>query len=255
MITLTLGVTWTCCLGCVIAAHPCCLQLKRLSAAVGFGGGRSQLLEEGSLPRELLESPHNCVIDVTAGSSQALLPSSTTEWAKSVKNIVQRFAQTSCFYLNKRRRLCFLRIYSPAWWFSTWYLHTEKASESSQSLKLVWLRYMHHVISTVIPPVEHQTQVVNLPQLFCFYFCFSPHCVNMVYSFLSVYGSEPIPKVNPRISNASLSQGAAVDETVLPAASQNITAYAVNTEPSQGYQPAHTATCCLHDKSYSLHSS
>lgn len=100
VITLALGVTRTCRLGCVIAAHPCCLQLKRLSAAVSFGGGRSQLLEEGSLPRELLESPHNCVIDVTAGSSQALLPSSTTEWAKSVKNIVQRFAQTSCFSLS-----------------------------------------------------------------------------------------------------------------------------------------------------------
>lgn len=71
------------------------LQLKRLSAAVSFGGGRTQLLEEGSMPLELLESRHNCVIDATAGNSQALLPSSTTEWAKAVKNLLERFAQTS----------------------------------------------------------------------------------------------------------------------------------------------------------------
>lgn len=76
-----------------IAALLCCLQLKRLSAAVSFGGGRSQLLEEGSLPRQLLECPQSCVIDLTTASSQALLPPSTTEWAKSVKNIVQRSAQ------------------------------------------------------------------------------------------------------------------------------------------------------------------
>lgn len=69
------------------------MQLKRLSAAVGFGGGRSLLLEEGSLPRELLECPQSCVIDVTTGSSHALVPSSTTEWAKSVKNVVQRSTQ------------------------------------------------------------------------------------------------------------------------------------------------------------------
>lgn len=79
------------------------LQLKRLSAAVSFGGGRTQLLAEGSLPHELLESRHNCVIDVTAGSSQALVPSSTTEWAKSVKNILQRFAQTACFSSDDHR--------------------------------------------------------------------------------------------------------------------------------------------------------
>lgn len=69
------------------------LQLKRLSAAVGFGGGRSLLLEEGSLPRELLERPQSCVIDVMTGSSQAPVPSTSTEWAKSVKNIVQRSPQ------------------------------------------------------------------------------------------------------------------------------------------------------------------
>lgn len=77
----------------LIAALLCSLQLKRLSAAVGFGGGRSLLLEEGSLPRQLLECPQSCLIDVTTGSSQALAPSSTTEWAKAVKNVVQRSAQ------------------------------------------------------------------------------------------------------------------------------------------------------------------
>lgn len=42
--------------------------------------------------------------------------------------------------------------------------------------------------------------------------------------------------MNPRIPSASLSESLAVNETVLPAASQNITAYAVNTEQSQGYR-------------------
>ncbi|MEQ2170625.1 hypothetical protein GOODEAATRI_002238, partial [Goodea atripinnis] len=65
-------------------------QLKRLSAAVGFGGGRSLLLEEGSLPLNLLESPHSCVVEVTTGSSQNLFPPSATEWANSVKNSVHR---------------------------------------------------------------------------------------------------------------------------------------------------------------------
>lgn len=46
--------------------------------------------------------------------------------------------------------------------------------------------------------------------------------------------------MTPRIPSASLSQNVAVDETVLPAASQNITAYAVNTETSQRYK--HTFT-------------
>lgn len=78
-----------------VIADICCLQYKRLSAAVGFGGGRSQLLEEGSLPRHLLESPQSCVVDVTTSSSQTLLPSSTTEWANSVKNTVQRFASAT----------------------------------------------------------------------------------------------------------------------------------------------------------------
>lgn len=65
--------------------------------------------------------------------------------------------------------------------------------------------------------------------------------------------------MKPRIPSASLSQSVAVDETVLPAASQNITAYAVNTEPSQGYDntvtsqisidvqtPVYSRRLCLH---------
>lgn len=68
-----------------------CFQLKRLRVAVSFGGGRSQLLEEGSLPRDLLESPQSCVVDFTTGASQTLLSPSATEWANSVKSIVERF--------------------------------------------------------------------------------------------------------------------------------------------------------------------
>ncbi|XP_041798126.1 nibrin [Chelmon rostratus] len=143
-------------------------QLKRLSAAVGFGGGRCQLLEEGSLPRDLLESPQSCVIDTTTGSSQALLPASTTEWAKAVNNIVQRKG---------------LRV----------------ITESEIGLAAI-----------------HAS---------CEQYC-NPSSL--------IPDSESVPKVNPRIPTASLSQSVAVEETVLPAASQNITAYAVNTEPLQG---------------------
>ncbi|XP_053182770.1 nibrin [Scomber japonicus] len=142
-------------------------QLKRLSAAVSFGGGRSQLLEEGFLPRDLLESPQSCVVDVTSGSSQILLPPSTTEWANSVKNIVQRKG---------------LRV----------------ITESEIGLAAIYAS--------------------------CDKYC-NPSSV--------IPDSELAPKVTPRIPSASLSQHVAVDETVLPAASQNITAYAANTETSQ----------------------
>ncbi|CAL8247216.1 unnamed protein product [Lota lota] len=63
-------------------------QLKRLSAAVSFGGGESLLLEEGSLPRPLLESPQSCVVDAASGNSQLLLPCSTAGWVDSVKRIL-----------------------------------------------------------------------------------------------------------------------------------------------------------------------
>ncbi|XP_059194334.1 nibrin isoform X2 [Centropristis striata] len=143
-------------------------QLRRLTAAVSFGGGRSQQLEEGSLPRDLLESPQSCVIDVSTGSTQSLLPSTATEWANSVKNIVQRKS---------------LRV----------------ITESEIGLAAIYAS--------------------------CDKYC-NPSCLTP--------DSESAPKVEPRIPSASLSQSMAVDETVLPAASQNITAYAVNTEQSLG---------------------
>lgn len=67
------------------------MQLKRLGVAVSFGGGSSRLLEEGSVPHQLLESPQSCVVDVATGNSQVVLPSSTVEWTKSLKDVVQRF--------------------------------------------------------------------------------------------------------------------------------------------------------------------
>lgn len=142
-------------------------QLKRLSAAVSFGGGRSQLLEEGSLPRGLLQSPQSCVVDIATGNSQAQLPSSTTEWANSVKKILQ-----------------------------------EKG-----------LRFI----------IESEIGLAAI------YASCNKHCnpSNLITD------SESIQKVKPRIPSATLSQNAAVDETVLPAASQNITAYVANTETSQ----------------------
>lgn len=142
-------------------------QLKRLSAAVSFGGGSSRLLEEGSLPRDLLESPHSCLVDVTTGSSQGLLPPSATEWTNSMKNIIHRKG---------------LRV----------------ITESEIGLAAIYAS--------------------------CDKYC-NPSCL--------IVDSDPAQNVKPRIPSASLSQSVIVDETVLPAASQNITAYAVNTETSQ----------------------
>ncbi|KAG7474921.1 nibrin [Solea senegalensis] len=143
-------------------------QLKRLSAAVGFGRGKSQLLAEGCLPRDLLESSQTCVVDATTGSSQTLLSSSTAEWANSVKNIVQRKG---------------LRV----------------ITESEIGLAAIFAS--------------------------CDKYC-NPS--NLTAE------TESAPQMKSRIPSASLSQNVAVDETMLPAGSQNITAYAVNTEPPEG---------------------
>lgn len=142
-------------------------QLKRLSAAVSFGGGRCRLLEEGSLPRDVLESAQTCVVDAATGSSQPVLSSSAVEWVKSVKSIVEKKG---------------LRV----------------ITESEIGLAAIHASCEKH--------------------------CNSSHLAD----------GESVPKVKARIPSASLSQSVAVDETVLPVPSLNITAYAVNTVPSQG---------------------
>ncbi|KAM6909660.1 nibrin [Xenentodon cancila] len=148
-------------------------QLKRLSAVVSFGGGTSQLLEEGSLPRDLLESPHSCVVDVTAASSQASPPPpSSAKWTNSVRSILQR----------KGRRVI---------------------TESEIGLAAIYAS-----------------------------------CDNYCNPSAPLTGSDAVQKLKPRLPSASLSQNVAVDETALAATSQNITAYAVNTEQSQ-----RTAVC------------
>ncbi|KAK3571378.1 hypothetical protein QTP86_010258 [Hemibagrus guttatus] len=139
---------------------------KRLSQAISFGGGRSQLLEEGSLPVSLLESTGTCVVDVTTGSSQSLIPPTTKKWADSIGSILHR----NC-----------LRF----------------IAESEIGLAAIY--------------VNNQT------------YC-NP-CSSLDSQSL---------KMRPAIPEATLSQNAAVDETVLHGASLNITAYVVNTEPSQG---------------------
>lgn len=142
-------------------------QQKRLSLAVSCGGGRSQLLEEGSVPVSLLESPLSCVIGMTTGNSQALLPPSTKKWADSVGRILQR------------KGLRFI-------------------TESEIGLAAIYVS--------------------------CDKYCNPSN---------QMADSESM-RMKPTIPGATLSQNAPVDETVMPAASQNITAYAVNTEPSQG---------------------
>lgn len=142
-------------------------QMKRLSAAVGFGGGKTQLLEEGRLPLDLLQSPQSCVVDVLTGNSQSLLSSSAVEWANSVKNIVQRNG---------------LRV----------------ITESEIGLAAIYAS-----------------------------------CNSYCNPSSPLPDSESAPKIAPKIPSASLSQIGAVDETALAAASQNITAYAANTETSQ----------------------
>uniref|UniRef100_A0AAZ3PJ28 FHA domain-containing protein n=1 Tax=Oncorhynchus tshawytscha TaxID=74940 RepID=A0AAZ3PJ28_ONCTS len=55
----------------------------------------SLLLEEGSVPVSLLESPLSCVIGMATGKSQELLPHSTKKWADSVGRILQRYTHCS----------------------------------------------------------------------------------------------------------------------------------------------------------------
>ncbi|XP_062395134.1 nibrin [Sardina pilchardus] len=141
-------------------------QMKRLNQAVSYGGGRSQLLEEGSVPVSLLESPGSCVIDMTVGSSQTLISASSRKWIDAVGQVLHRRG-------------------------NRWILESE-----------IGLAAIYANNSTYCNPC-------------------SPTATE----------SGRMRKVIP---GPSLSQSASVDETVLPAASQNITAYVVNTEPSQG---------------------
>ncbi|XP_010900790.2 nibrin isoform X1 [Esox lucius] len=142
-------------------------QQKRLSLALSCGGGRCQLLEEGSLPLSLLESPASCVIELAAGNPQAALPSSTKNWADSVGRILQG------------KGLRFI-------------------AESEIGLAAIYVS--------------------------CNKFC-NPSNV--------LVDSESMRRT-PIIPSATLSQNPPVNETMLPTSSQNITAYAMNTEPSQG---------------------
>lgn len=87
---------------------------------------------------------------------------------------------------------------------------------------------MPPAVSTAIRPTSQQTRVAQRAQRLLISVSVPRH------RSICVCGLESVLKVHPRIVSASLSQSAAVDETVLLAASQNITAYAVNTETSQG---------------------
>ncbi|CAL9705754.1 unnamed protein product [Knipowitschia caucasica] len=142
-------------------------QLTRLSAAVSCGGGHCLLLDEGSLPRDVLESPQSCVVDVTSTASQPLLPQTTEHWLNAVKSIVDKKG---------------LRV----------------ITESEIGIAAIYAS--------------------------CDSYCNASRSTDR----------DSVPHVKSRIPSASLSQSVAVDETMLAAPSPNITAYAANTEPSQG---------------------
>ncbi|KAI5105844.1 nibrin [Silurus meridionalis] len=147
----------------------CCIpvnQMKRLSQAIGFGGGKSQLLEEGSLPVSLLESTATCVVDVIMGSSQPLMNSTAKKWAESVSLILHR------------KGLRFI-------------------AESEIGLAAIYVNKQTYC--NPCSPLDSESS-----------------------------------KMRPAMPESMLSQNAAVDETTLHGASLNITAYVVNTEPSQG---------------------
>ncbi|KAF7708182.1 nibrin [Silurus meridionalis] len=141
-------------------------QMKRLSQAIGFGGGKSQLLEEGSLPVSLLESTATCVVDVIMGSSQPLMNSTAKKWAESVSLILHR------------KGLRFI-------------------AESEIGLAAIYVNKQTYC--NPCSPLDSESS-----------------------------------KMRPAMPESMLSQNAAVDETTLHGASLNITAYVVNTEPSQG---------------------
>lgn len=87
---------------------------------------------------------------------------------------------------------------------------------------------MPPVLSTAIRRASQKTQVPRRARRWLIPVSVPRH------QSLCVCGLESVLKAHPRIVSASLSESAAVEETVLAAASQNITAYAVNTETSQG---------------------
>ncbi|XP_066571500.1 nibrin isoform X1 [Amia ocellicauda] len=141
-------------------------QHKRLSGAVGLGGGQARLLQEGSVSASVLETPGSCVIDVGPENSQLLESSSAKKWVESIAQLLRRKG----------------------------------------------LRF--------IPEAEIGLASIHVST--------ETYCNPVVPG-----GSETTTKVRSAILGPSLSQSMAVDETVMPAATMNITAYAPDTEPSQ----------------------
>ncbi len=80
--------------------------MKRLSQAVSCGGGVSRLLDEGSLPISRLESSSTCVVDMTSGNSQALIPPTFKKWVDSVAQILHRCV---CVFLLMPNIFCQFR--------------------------------------------------------------------------------------------------------------------------------------------------
>ncbi|XP_028832511.1 nibrin isoform X2 [Denticeps clupeoides] len=141
-------------------------QMKRLSQAVSCGGGKTQLLEEGSVPPSLAMSG-SCMVKTEANSQISI---SARKWIDAVSQLLQREG---------------LR------WIS----------ESEIGLAAIYIN-----THTYCNPKSHTTPATVV---------------------------EPV-MMNSEIPCSTISMNATVDDTVNTIGFPNITAYAVNTEPSQG---------------------
>lgn len=196
------------------------------------------------------------------------LPSSASflrhRMGKVCEEHCSKVCTNSCFALDEHWGLCFsnlrinVMVFELSWKKTLWHfyfflpLHRKGLRvipESEIGLAAIYAscdQYCNPSSLTADSGARPHTKALVAFFILPIFLCYFPTVLTFSLFCICVYGLELIPKVNPRIPSASLSQSVAVDETVLPSASQNITAYAVNTEPSQGYQQALTVMCLLH---------
>ncbi|OCT76968.1 hypothetical protein XELAEV_18032172mg [Xenopus laevis] len=141
-------------------------QYKKLSPAVLFGGGKTDLLMGELKDASVLDNPATCVIDVAMTESQLSESQSTQPWITSTLDLLQ-----------------------------------------SKGLR-------------TIPEAEIGLAVINVStEIYC-----NPRR-------RAASGTEAGTSKKMNVLSSTLCQGIAVDETILPAPTFDITAYAANTEP------------------------